>query len=411
MRTHPTTRPFAIACFLALLLASAPACVPHKLYNDSPEKYIQPVQASETDAAPAHLAVIEFDDHGVLWKREQLEDTIALIREANRLAQDGTLVIVYIHGWKNNANPNDPDGALARFRESVRANAASNPAERPFAADQVVGVFLGWRGDTSNLPVHEQLTFWNRRQAGERVASVHMQETLLRIMTATKQRAGSKCFIVGHSMGGMIVARTMAPILTTLLLSPAENGTRLPVDLVLLQNPALDALASWQTIDLLKRFKAKVELRTPDTKAAPARGPLIASITSEADTATSRAYPLGRTIASLGTSFRRDHAPGQPSQRHLATHALGHVDELTSHRAFLRNGEIVIEPIPGAFNDTPFWVIQVSKEISKDHSDVANPTYASMIEQLIELNRVYRTDLQAWLIKTTPTPTTAALAP
>jgi hypothetical protein len=387
----------SLVLLLSLVAAAMPACVPHKLYNELPELYLQQIAGDELGAVPAHIAVIEFDDHGVFWKRQQLEDTLELIRDANCAADDGTLVIIYVHGWKNNANPDAKDGALARFRESVRGNAARNPADRPFAADRVVGVFLGWRGDTSDVPVQEQLTFWDRRRAGERVASAHMQETLLRIMRATKERPGSKCFIVGHSMGGMIVAKTMAPILTTLLLSQDDGGTPLPVDLVLLQNPALDALASWQTIDLLKRVNARLELRTPNGNKEPARGPLIVSITSEADTATGRAYPFGRNIASFGTSFRRDHAPGEPSQRDLVTHALGHVEYLTSHRAFLRDGAVMIERIPEAFNDTPFWVIRVSREISKDHGDVGNPVYGRLVEQLIELNDVYRTDLETWL--------------
>lgn len=393
-------RRIAIRGMLTLGLAGLPACVSHRIYNESPEQYLQSVPVEGDQAVPAHLAVIEFDDHGVLWKRSQLEDTVALIREVTRASEEsggGTLVIVYIHGWKNDADPDDPDGALADFRATVAANAARNNGDRPFAADRVVGVFLGWRGDTSDVPVHEELTFWDRRQVAERIASVHMQETLLRIMAATKDRPGSKCFIVGHSMGGMIIGRTIAPIITTLLLSAGDGGTRLPVDLVLLQNPALDALASWQTIDLLKRFHATLQLRTPDGATEPARGPLIASITSEADGATGRAYPLGRTIASLGTSFRGDHEPGRPSQRYLATHALGHVDALTSHRAFVRDGEVVIEPIPGAFNDTPFWVIQVSRDISRDHGDVNNPVYGQLIEQLIALNQVYRTDLASWM--------------
>lgn len=390
-----------VAFSLMLFGTGLGACVPHKLYNETPDAYLQSVSADQAGSVIAHLAVIEFDDHGVLWKRDQLEDTVALIRQANQLTSDGVLVLVYIHGWKNNADPDDPDGALAQFRESVRANASRNPDERPFSADRVIGVFLGWRGATSDIPVQQQLTFWDRRQAGERVASVHMQETLLRIMNATKERRGSKCFIVGHSMGGMIVGKTMSPILTTLLLSQDTNGTRLPVDLVLLQNPALDALASWQTIDLLKRFGAQLQLRAPDGTPEPARGPLIASITSEANTATSRAYPFGRTIASFGTSFRRDQATGHPTQRYLATHTLGHVDHLTSHRAYLHHGEVILERIPGAINDTPFWVIEVSKDISKDHGDVDNPIYGKLIEQLIELNEVYRTDIDSWLVRST----------
>ncbi|MHC4810694.1 MAG: hypothetical protein ACYTEV_10055, partial [Planctomycetota bacterium] len=160
-------RRIAIGGMLSVMLAGLPACVSHRLYNESPEQYLQSLPAEDDQAVPAHLAVIEFDDHGVFWKRSQLEDTVALIREVTREPDesgDGTLVIVYIHGWKNDADPDDPDGALADFRATVRANAARNTGDRPFAADRVVGVFLGWRGDTSDVPGHEELTFWDRRQ-------------------------------------------------------------------------------------------------------------------------------------------------------------------------------------------------------------------------------------------------------
>lgn len=377
-------------------------CMPHKLYNARPDQYLQRLATDAGDSAAADLAIIEFDDHGVFWKRDQLEDTVSLIRRANEEASEGTLVLVYIHGWKNNADPNHENGSLERFRQTVLANATRDRDDRPFATDRVVGVFLGWRGDSSNMPLQEQLTFWDRRQAGERVASIHMQETLLRIMQATKERAGSKCFIVGHSMGGMIIGKAISPSLTTLLLAEGRDGVRLPVDLVILQNPALEALATWQFIDILKRFQARLDLRSDDGSVQPADGPLIASITSVADSATGRAYPFGRTIASFGTKFRRDMGPGMPSQHHLATRAVGHVDYLTSHRAYLRDGEIILERIPGAFNDTPFWVIEVSKDISKDHGDVGNPTYGRLIEKLIQLNQVYRTDLESIMTITDP---------
>lgn len=138
----------------------------------------------------------------------------------------------------------------------------------------------------------------------ERVASVHMKETLIRIMEATKEHPGPKCFIAGHSMGGMIIGKSIAPVLTTLLLTDQSDGARMPVDLDLLQNPALEALASWQTIDLLKRLEVSLELRSRDGSVRRADGPLIAAITSEADFATRVAYPFGRNIANLGMSFR-----------------------------------------------------------------------------------------------------------
>lgn len=87
---------------------------------------------------------------------------------------------------------------------------------------------------------------------------------------------------------------------------------------------------------------------------ASAGGPLIVSITSEDDDATGSAFPFGRSIQKLGTSFRRDHAPGAPSQSHLVRHAEGHVDALLSHRARVVDGEVVLEPVEGSTNATPF---------------------------------------------------------
>jgi hypothetical protein len=199
-------------------------------------------------------------------------------------------------------------------------------------------------------------------------------------------------------MGGLIVGKTIAPSLTTLLLSNGSSGTRLPVDLVLLQNPALDGLAAWQLIDFLKRNNATLELRTPDGSIEIAQGPIIASITSEADTATSTAYPFGRSLTSMFSAFRTDLAPGAPSQRQLATHAEGHVPFLVSHVATVEDGEVVIRRVPDAWNDTPFWIVRASREISRDHNDVNNPLYGRLIQEIIRLNRVYDTDVETWIL-------------
>jgi len=264
-------------------------------------------------------------------------------------------------------------------------------------ADRVVGVFIGWRGDTSDLPLLDQTTFWDRRRAAERVVSLQMRETMYRIMETASERPSSKCFVFGHSMGGLIVGRTLAPTVTALLLDGGERGVRLPADLVLLENPALDGLAAWQLLDFLKRTGARAELRMPDGTVEPAEGPVIVSITSEADTALGVAYGFGQTLGNLFTAFRGDHRPGRPSQRALATTAHGLVDELVSHRARMVDGELVLERVPGAWNDTPFWVIRVDREISSGHGDIRNPRYGALIERLFRLNRGYQTGVKTWL--------------
>ena len=92
-------------------------------------------------------------------------------------------------------------------------------------------------------------------------------------------------------MGGLIVGRTLAPSLEILLLTNGRDGVQLPADLILLQNPALDALASWQFIDFLKRSNAYVELRSSDGESFESPRPIIVSITSEVDSVTATSYP------------------------------------------------------------------------------------------------------------------------
>jgi dihydrodipicolinate synthase/N-acetylneuraminate lyase len=110
--------------------------------------------------------------------------------EANNEAEDGTLVAVHIHGWKNNADRERREGDFARFREIIKHDAVVNSEDRAFSTDRIAGIYLGWMGDTSNVPIQEQLTFWDRRRAAGRIASIQMKETLLRIMEATSEHHG-----------------------------------------------------------------------------------------------------------------------------------------------------------------------------------------------------------------------------
>ncbi|MEN0021337.1 MAG: hypothetical protein AAF747_10690, partial [Planctomycetota bacterium] len=155
-----------------------------------------------------------------------------------------------------------------------------------------------------------------------------------------------------------------------------------------LENPALDALASYQLVDFLKRSNARVKLRSQDGELTDADVPIIVSVTSEADKATGSVYPLGRTMQSLNLAFRRD-SDLDTSQRKLFRRAEGHVEQLISHRAWIEDGEIKLEAIEDRWNDTPFWIVRVSKDISANHGDVANPRFRSLIKRLYFENEVF----------------------
>ena len=61
-----------------------------------------------------------------------------------------------------------------------------------------------------------------------------MRETLFRLTDTAKRRPDTKVLLSGHSMGGMILARTLAPTLSPLLLASGPEGVQVPADLILL---------------------------------------------------------------------------------------------------------------------------------------------------------------------------------
>ncbi|MEM1071614.1 MAG: hypothetical protein AAGB48_06560 [Planctomycetota bacterium] len=372
-------------------------CVSNRLYNATPEEYLVEVQVASDEAVGVDLAVIEFDDFGMLWLPDQLEDAVDLIARRNADSERGIIVVTYTHGWQNNANADREQNDLARFRAGMRELARDLRAEGGPAPDHVIGVYLGWRGATNRVVGWKSLTFWNRKDAAERVASYQMRETLFRITAATKARADSKVLLSGHSMGGMILARTLAPTLSTLLLASGPEGVFAPSDMVVIQNPALDGLAAFQFIEYLKRTGATAELRYPDGRREPAPGPVIVSITSEADWVTRVAYPAGQIYDNLPRAFRDDLGEGLPSQGRFSNRAHGHLDFLISHRAEVVDGRVVLEAVPGAYNDTPFWIVQTTAEICKDHGDIYNERFLELVEQITKLNRLYESGVETWI--------------
>ncbi|MEM6550728.1 MAG: hypothetical protein AAF750_01125 [Planctomycetota bacterium] len=372
-------------------------CVSNQLFNATPDRYRQTLEPPAEETVGVDLAIIEFDEFGMWWLPQQLDDAVALIEQRNAGSERGIMLVTYTHGWMNNANPEREGGDLTRFKDGMRELAAQLRAEGVPAPDHVVGVYLAWRGATNRIPGVSLLSFWDRKTTAARIASHPMRETLFRLTSAAKARPDSKVLLSGHSMGGMILAKTLAPTVTTLTMSAGPKGVAVPADMVLLQNPALDGLTTYQFIEYLKRTGAAAELRDRAGGREPAPGPVFVSITSEADLATRVAYPAGQMVQHLPEAFRRDLGEGVPSQAALANRTHGHLDFLVSHKARLEGGAIVLEPVPDAYNTTPFWIVQTASDICASHGDIYNPRFLRLIEQITKLNRLYDTDVRVWL--------------
>src|SRR3954462_3599460 len=88
------------------------------------------------------LAYVEFDEQGDFWDRDQLKRAVDLVQSKSR-----PLLVVYVHGWQNNASPNTND--VPQFHD-LMAKLARTPGIRNY---QTVGIYLGWRGKQAYDPL------------------------------------------------------------------------------------------------------------------------------------------------------------------------------------------------------------------------------------------------------------------
>ncbi len=395
---------WVLAAVVAVGVALPFGCVGNRMFNTEPGDYLRTY--STAGGLPYSVAVVEFDDQGQPWDLSQLGAAIAEIRRLNRTSENGIILYQFIHGWKSNAAREKSSGErLAWFEDRVAAVAEQSEAASLGGSDRprpVVGLFIGWRGRTYSLPILIDASFWNRRVAAHRVASEGLAEVLYRTVNAANEHPKSKCALLGHSMGGMILEKTLASALVPEILRAESAAAAVPVryDLIVAANASTEALHTKRLIDVFKRNDVGLVLEDAAGRRQPAAGPMLASITSVDDGVTRYMVPLAMTVNSLFVRYRPAREDDLASQRRLGTHTAGHLPVLHSHIVEVAGGEIAIRELPGRWNDTPFWVFQVPAEISRDHGDIDGALWGRLMLQLMEGNRVFAPDVRLLLAST-----------
>jgi hypothetical protein len=389
----------AVALLVAVAIGAALpwGCVGNRMFNPTRQ---ESVRVGETaDGVPYAVAVVEFDDQGEPWDVRQLEWALAAIRDLNRRSEHGVVLFQFIHGWKSNAARDRASGErLAWFERRITSIASRSGEEAATAADvrPVVGLYIGWRGRTYSLPVLIDASFWNRRVAAHRVASMRLVEVLYRSVREASSNPESKSVLLGHSMGGLVLEKTIGPALVAKLMAAPSTSASLPLnyDLIISANPSVEALYSKQLVDIFKRSRTRLVLQSSDGEVRPAEGPLLASVMSVQDSVTRVIFPFAMRINSIFVRYRSSTDGAAPSQRHLGLHTAGWVPFMHSHRTEVVGGRVVFHEVPGRWNDTPFWVFQVPEEVSSGHNDIDSSLWGQMMLELMDLNEVFNPDLE-----------------
>ena len=333
----------------------------------------------------------------------QVQKAVELVRNTNQ-----PLVITYVHGWQNNAASDDV-GRFSKFLSEV--------AQTPLIKSKqfhVVGVYLGWRGKLTGVPIAKELTFYSRKAAAERLANnFDCFDAISSIAEAArKHRHGQEQYtiLLGHSFGGLVVERAVAHAIDSQMHGRSHGRSSLPADLTLVLNPASDSILSRQIISALYQENAK------NTR------PLFISVTSTADDATGKIFPIGTSLSAVTKMFGKVSDPAAPntkeSERDFYTSTPGHNKSLVNHIVrkdkqpyqsprpglsaleinlshLLNSDEVVLPGAQGSFElwhveqkgimDVPYWDIQVDKSIIKDHGDIWNERAEALMAGLFSI--------------------------
>ena len=347
------------------------------------------------------LAFIEFGEQGSYQDRTQLQNALDLIKRTSR-----PLVITYVHGWHNNAGSADVD----RFSEWLLA--LSKTQRIRDSGLHLIGVYLGWRGEITDVPVLRQFSFYSRKSAAERLASnFDCYDAIAAIsQTARESHKADKQYtvLIGHSFGGLVVERAVAHAINAEIHGHAPADRSLPADLILVVNPASDSVLTRQMISAL------ASRQTENAR------PFLVSLTSTADGATGKAFPISTSLAATAKVFNKVALPGsevRENERRFYTSTPGHNRFLINHETEKLPGTLqessglnalqtnlthqlpedvfVTDGPDGTLDqwrfarrgdvDVPYWNVKVDPSIIRNHGDIWNPKAQAMMAAIFRM--------------------------
>lgn len=243
------------------------------------------------------LGFIELDDQGQVRDRQQLSTVLDDFRAI--AGQHDVLLVTFVHGWHHNAHFEDDN--VAQFNRLLGKLAKVEAAS---GHRKVLGLYLGWRGESLAIPGLRYTTFWERKSTAHKVGTNGAAEVFLKLEeivnvkegqeTAEPKPRNSRMAIIGHSFGGAVVFTALQQILTDRFVDSRPGKTSSDTakgfgDLVVLMNPAFEAL----------RYASLYDLSRERCSYFPQQLPKLAILTSEADWATGYAFPAGRFFSTL----------------------------------------------------------------------------------------------------------------
>ena len=400
---------------LLTVAGSLTACVRQKQY-----RYVN-VTGMQLPAIEDHqdkgykVAFVEFKDNGDPHDPQQTEAAVNLI-ETERGVKDknyvaSSVVIIYVHGWKNNADQVTPPKRkdVEKFKDALAQVAPLLPRLPDGRPTPLVGVFIGWHGKSLELPdAVNWVSFWTRGIAARRVGGDALTKSLNRLVQAGKagskdhKNVNAKVLVVGHSFGSRVLenAEKRKSIQKGACVQLHDDGrpTRPPVDLVLFVNAATGSKVTRDIIDECTPKKGSdpnhIFVRHPnyddklcEIDEGPRASsplcrpyPMFVSISSRSDYATKILLPLAAfRLSAAHTDWLNTHKVVELKPEDEVP-----ADHIFTFRSGHHNGEHLYAVVPKQRDHMdPFWIMTVDRNVISSHGDIWNTDFMSMLISLM----------------------------
>ena len=208
--------------------------------------YCKENQIEDKLQTPYYQAWLEFNETGEHHDENQIK---AILRWIKAHKKNPLTIIVYIHGWHNNADNsnNDPRNnavkfpfLMARVVDNTERLASYNQIEK----QQVLGIYVGWRGKACKSDVLDLLTIYGRSEIANKIGQ---RGIIKKDFQRIAKEMGNKghIMVIGHSLGGKILTSAFKSDLEHKRINQnSEFNTTAPLGkngLIVTLNPAVHA--------------------------------------------------------------------------------------------------------------------------------------------------------------------------